>query len=122
MKLLIVEDNDWQADLLKRECAESGFEVSVANNAFAAMELLDAQPFDVIVLDIMLPGSNGLALLHELRSYPDLAQIPVIVVTSSSVTDQNLAPYGVFRVLDKGTIDSGEVASWARKAVANGRT
>lgn len=100
-RVLIVEDNPLWAELLGRYATNVGAIFRTAVSPGQALELLDEWPPDIIVLDLLLTGETGMALLHELRSHEDLARIPIVVCSSVEVTDRQLQPYGVAAVLDK---------------------
>ena len=69
MKVLVVEDEQRIAQFLKKGLAEKGYVVDAVGNADAARELLSGSPPDLIILDLMIPGSrDGLELCRELRS------------------------------------------------------
>lgn len=85
MKVLLIEDDIWQADLVKDRLTKEGMEVAVVRDAIAGIEQVDSAMPTVIVLDIFLPGPNGLAFLHELRSFSDTGDIPVIIWTTATM-------------------------------------
>lgn len=69
MKVLVVEDEQRIAQFLKKGLAEKGYVVEAVGNADAALELLSGTPPDLIILDLMIPGSrDGLELCRELRT------------------------------------------------------
>lgn len=105
-KILIVEDDSWFAGSLGRTLKAHGFETFWAPSAQAAAEMVGQHPFDAIVLDIFLHQANGLQLLHELRSYDDSFDVPVIVCSSaaSDILPRSLESYGVLAVLDKASL------------------
>lgn len=85
MKLLIVEDEPNVVSVLKRGLSSEGFELSVAPDGFIALEMVSAHSFSLIILDIMLPGINGLDLCKQIKkNYP---QIPIIMLTALSSTE-----------------------------------
>jgi two-component system, OmpR family, copper resistance phosphate regulon response regulator CusR len=87
MKLLIVEDEIKTASFLKRGFGEAGFVVSVAADGAEGRRQIEAGAFDLIVLDIMLPGIDGWDLLKWLRGLG--LQTPVLMLTArDSVTDR----------------------------------
>lgn len=103
-RVLIVEDNPTWMGILKRYCERAGFEVVEAVSPQAAMDALDETAIDVLLLDMLLATETGMALLNEMRSFDDLATIPIVVCTSvSGMTEEQLAPFGVRAVLDKTT-------------------
>jgi len=69
VKVLVVEDEQRIAQFLKKGLAEKGYVVDAVGNADAALEMLSGSPPDLIILDLMIPGSrDGLELCRELRS------------------------------------------------------
>ena len=87
MKLLIVEDEVKTADFLKQGFQEAGFLPTVVGNGNDAVEAAKAAAFELIVLDINLPGMDGWQVLKTLRS--DGVQTPIIVLTArDAVTDR----------------------------------
>ena len=87
-QLLIVED---EAELLKslgRGLAEEGFAVTCAGSAEAAEKFLAEQTFDAIVLDLRLPGKNGIDFLREMRATGNLT--PVLVLTARGSLDDRV--------------------------------
>lgn len=118
MMILVVEDDTWQADHYARELGRAGYEVRTARHAYDAMAQIDEMIPDAIVLDMMLPGSNGLALLHELRSHDDLAAVPVVMASSLTLAEDTLRPYGVCGVIDKTTATNEDLVIALRKVLA----
>jgi DNA-binding response OmpR family regulator len=80
MRILVVEDNDLVADAIVRGLAMAGFAVDRAANAESASAALAAEHFDLALLDIGLPGADGLSLLRRLRG--DGKTLPVMVLTA----------------------------------------
>ena len=68
MKLLVIEDEQKTASFLKRGFSEAGFVVDVAPDGPEAMRLIQAGPYDLMVLDLMLPGVDGLRVLTWMRA------------------------------------------------------
>ncbi|MBH0238556.1 response regulator [Methylobrevis albus] len=77
--ILVVDDHRDIRDLIGRYLAKNGLRVSVAESAAAARRMLKAASVDLIVLDIMMPGEDGLSLCRHLR---ETADIPVILLTA----------------------------------------
>jgi len=112
--VLIVEDDKWLAEQHERVLNKAGYETVVALHALAAIEAIDDVHPDVIILDVLLIGNTAFALLHELQSYSDTGNIPVVLCTNlaSELLIDDLKPYGVRQILDKTTmVPSDLVAS-----------
>lgn len=87
MKLLVVEDEVKTANFLKRGFEESGFLVSVADDGIEAVRFLRAETFDLVILDILLPGMSGWDVLQWLRAAG--LQMPVLILTArDAVSDR----------------------------------
>src|SRR5436190_13202616 len=67
MRVLVVEDQKKTAAFIRKALQAEGFVVEVSNNGDEALILASTTPFDAIVLDIMLPGRDGLSVLRQLR-------------------------------------------------------
>ena len=117
-RVLLIEDEVWQADILARQLHD--YHVMVARNGQSAIDVIDEAIPDVIILDLLLSGSTGLTVLHELRSHSDLSDIPIIVMTNiaDSVTLEQLESYGVTDLLDKTLLKPGDVMRAVEKAIA----
>jgi two-component system response regulator MprA len=118
-KVLIVDDDVWLAEQQSRLLKIAGYDVLIVTDSFDAIEAIDKHRPDVVVLDLMLGGPNGIVLLHELRSHSDLARIRVIFCTNSSqlLTEVDTASYGISAVLDKTTMHPNELVAAVRKVL-----
>ncbi|EHY31657.1 MAG: two-component system response regulator OmpR [Sutterella parvirubra] len=79
-KILVVDDDPRLRDLLRRYLGENGFQVQVADGAASMNRLWLREPFDALILDLMMPGEDGLAILKRLRAQKDMT--PVIMLTA----------------------------------------
>jgi two-component system response regulator BaeR len=79
MRILVVEDEPKLADLLQTYLQASGYEVRCTGDGLAVMPLVKDWPPDLVLLDLMLPGRDGLDLCRDIRAH---APIPVIMVTA----------------------------------------
>ena len=79
-KILVVDDDKRLRDLLQRYLGEQGFTVKVAENAELMDKALTRESFDLIVLDLMLPGEDGLSICRRLRT--DEPQLAIIMLTA----------------------------------------
>jgi two-component system response regulator ArlR len=78
-KILIIEDEEKIARFVELELEFEGYEVKKAFNGRDGLELAKARPFDLVLLDIMLPGLNGIEVLRRIRQFSD---VPVILLTA----------------------------------------
>jgi two-component system response regulator MprA len=97
MRILVVEDDPKMAELLRRGLAGQGHTVEIAPDGLKGLEKAHAMPFDVIVLDVMLPGVDGLYVAKRLRASG--VRTPILMLTArDSVPD-------IVRGLDMGADD-----------------
>jgi two-component system, cell cycle response regulator DivK len=85
--ILIVEDNEKNLKLVRDLLSQTGFRTSEARNAEDALELAAADPPDLILMDIELPGMGGFDALRELKGNPATAEIPVCALTAFAMND-----------------------------------
>ena len=97
MQILVVEDEPGMATLLKRTLQEDGHQVVLANDGKQGFEIARCSVFDVIVLDVMLPGMDGVSVARKLRECRD--QTPVLMLTARD------SPGDVVTGLDSGADD-----------------
>ena len=88
MRILVVEDERKIAGFIRQGLEEQGFTVEVCGNGDEAYTLATTRPYDVIVLDIMLPGRDGLSILRGLRDRKNT--VPVILVTARTELNERL--------------------------------
>ena len=81
-RVLVVDDNEANRDLLARRVRRQGHRVTVAEDGERALELMQQEPFDLVLLDIMMPKMNGYQVLEHLKADPNLRHIPVIVISA----------------------------------------
>ncbi len=77
--ILIVEDEQKLANILKDYLLQTGYQVTILNDGMNVINCVKSQPFDLILLDLMLPGKDGLTVCQELREF---SKIPIIMVTA----------------------------------------
>jgi two-component system phosphate regulon response regulator PhoB len=82
--LLVVEDEQDLQELLRYNLTKEGFRVSAATTGEQALRAVEVDPPDLILLDLMLPGMDGLEVFRTLRARPQSASIPVVILTAKS--------------------------------------
>jgi DNA-binding response OmpR family regulator len=82
-RILLVEDDDALANMYRSALSYAGFDVEVAGDGLTALEDIDTDHPDLVVLDLNLPQLAGDRILSEVAATPDTRDIPVIVVTGS---------------------------------------
>jgi two-component system, OmpR family, phosphate regulon response regulator PhoB len=80
--ILLVEDDPDIRHLVSYKLTTGGFDVTEASDGFAALRSARQNPPDLVILDVQLPRLSGLEVCRELRSGPDTAQIPIIMLTA----------------------------------------
>ncbi len=80
--VLVVDDNEVNRDLLARRLQRQGHLVTVAEDGLQALELMRSEPFDLVLLDIMMPQMNGYQVLENLKADEQLRYIPVIMISA----------------------------------------
>jgi two-component system copper resistance phosphate regulon response regulator CusR len=88
MRLLLVEDEPSAARLIEKGLREHGYIVDVARNGLTASHQLATTPYDAVVLDVMLPGKDGLAICRELRETG--SAVPVLMLTARDSIDARI--------------------------------
>jgi diguanylate cyclase (GGDEF)-like protein len=83
-RLLIVDDVEDNRAILMRRFKLRGFDVVEAECGLTAIELIEKEPFDLVLLDVMMPGINGLETLKRIRSQKSSSTLPVIMVTAKA--------------------------------------
>jgi DNA-binding response OmpR family regulator len=89
-RVLIADDDTVVRDVVRRYLERDGLDVSVARDGTEALRLLDTVQIDIAVLDVMMPGSDGLALCRDLRRDGDYS-MPVILLTALGEEDDRIA-------------------------------
>ncbi len=88
MKVLVVEDEKEVAGLIQKGLQEQGFSVEVSHHGTEALGLATSRQYDAIVLDIMLPGPDGLSILKTLRNRRNA--VPVILLTARNEVEERV--------------------------------
>ncbi len=97
--ILVADDNPVNVDLLTRRLTQQGHRVTSAANGRIALDLLHAEPFDLLLLDIMMPEMSGFEVLRVLRAEDRLHDLPVIMISALDDVDS------VVQCLKLGAVD-----------------
>lgn len=85
LKILAVDDDPLIAELVKATLEGEGCIVSTANNGTETLEALaSGEKFDIVLLDIMMPDMDGLAVYSKMQENPELKNVPVILLTAKA--------------------------------------
>jgi DNA-binding response OmpR family regulator len=88
MRVLVVEDVRKTASFIRKALQDAGFAADVCHNGNDALAAAQATPFDAIVLDIMLPGRDGLSVLRQLREAKNMT--PVLLLSARGGLDERV--------------------------------
>ena len=98
-RLLLVDDNELNRDMLARRLARQGYEIVVADSARQLPERVKEDAIDLVLLDIEMPEISGLEALKTLREIYSAIELPIIMVTAKNQSDD------VVKALDLGAND-----------------
>ena len=91
--VLVVDDNEDNVVIVSRMLLGRGYEVRIARDGWSALESVRQQRPDVVLLDMMMPGMDGMQVLDHLKRNPGSGSIPVVMVTAKSEDRDVLAGY-----------------------------
>jgi len=102
-RILVVEDDDGTREAVARHLSSAGYIVNEAENGWEALMMLDREKFDLVVLDLVMPGMDGQSFLGVLRGGQKHSRIPVVVLTAFDVAEMRklVEPLGVSRIMGK---------------------
>ena len=86
-RLLVVDDVDDNRTILTRSFTRQGYVVVEAEGGAQALELIESQPFDAVLLDIMMPGIDGLEVLRRVRETRSQAELPIVLVSAKATSE-----------------------------------
>src|SRR5690554_519295 len=88
MKILIIEDDLRVAELIQRGLSEQGFTPSLAYDGLSGKKLIDQNPYDLVITDIILPKMDGIDLCKHIRETQP--EMPIIMLTALGTTDDKV--------------------------------
>ena len=115
--VLVVDDEREIAELIADQLAALDVQVTIASGGEQALELLRANPFDAMTLDILMPGMDGFTVLHEIREDPELRHTPIVFVSVFSGQQELAGEWAVTK-----PIDADELRNVLGAAVRAGRS
>jgi two-component system copper resistance phosphate regulon response regulator CusR len=80
MKVLLLEDEPKVISIIKRGLEDEGFDFTVAMDGYTALQLAGLHKFDIIILDVMVPGINGLEVCGNIRRFD--ANVPILILSA----------------------------------------
>jgi len=118
--VLVVEDDAATRAVLRRTLGQEGWRVSEAENGRVALEQLERQVPDLVLLDLMMPEMDGFEFLEAARQVTAWQTVPVVVLTAKDLTEKDRARLngGVARVVQKGAQDREDLLRDLRQLVA----
>ncbi len=118
-KVFIVEDDAFISSLLVKKLSAAGAAVETVNNGEAALEAIKKFQPNVILMDIMLPGIDGLQVLQQVKADTGLRDIPVIMLSNLAEPTQidQATKTGAVNFLVKATMSVDEIAQEAAKVL-----
>jgi len=87
-RVLIAEDEEGNRELLRRKLSRMGFRVAVCADGLETLRRLEEDPVDLLILDVLMPGIDGMEVLRRIRARPELQYLPVIVTSALDETDK----------------------------------
>ena len=91
MRVLLIEDEPKVASFIRRGLQESSFQVDVAFDGLIGEKLAVTRTYDVIILDIIIPGQNGIELCRKLKAFK--SQVPVLMLTALGTTEDKVTGF-----------------------------
>lgn len=88
--VLVVDDNAANRDLLSRRLQREGYQVTSASDGAAALALIATEGFDLVLLDLMMPGMNGFEVLNRLKADASTRHLPVIMISALDELDSTV--------------------------------
>jgi len=88
-KILIVDDDALLVRMYQKKLTNDGYDVSTAGDGIAALKKLETDIPDLVLLDIMMPGMNGLEVLKKIKANEKTKKLPVIMLTNVGGSDED---------------------------------
>ncbi len=118
-RALVVEDDAMAREMVVRLLQSRGWQVAGAADGLQAWETLtQSAPPDILIIDLLMPGMTGFELLDRLQATPELASVPVVVLTGRdlSAAERELLSGRVRQILEKSAVSGEDIAKTIRRA------
>ncbi len=121
-RILVVEDSDVIRESIRRTLVAAGFEVVVAEDGAAGLRIAEAETFDLVSTDVVMPTMDGYELTRRLRALPAYRDVPIVMVTSKDERIDRIRGFdaGVDAYLTKPT-DAAELRRVIERHLRAGR-
>src|SRR5687767_8365815 len=118
--ILVIDDEEIMREILEALLSREGYEVRLAPNAGAGLDLIRSMPFDAAIVDVMMPGMDGISALDEIRKIDD--DLPVLMITAFASVENAISAMkrGAFDYITK-PFKNDEVLVVIRNALAQRR-
>ena len=120
LKVLLVEDNEVAAIQVQRILMNDNYNVAICKNGYEALEYVKQSIPDCIILDLMMPGMDGFAVLDNLKKNTATAKIPVLILTAKNISSNDLkrlAPFNIQHLIQKGDVNKEDLLSSVRNMI-----
>jgi two-component system cell cycle response regulator DivK len=84
-RILFVEDDDMSRDVISTRLTRSGYDVVMVEDGYQALEIVSSQAFDLIILDMSMPGLSGWDTAKKLKASPVTAAIPILALSAHAM-------------------------------------
>lgn len=118
-KILLIEDDEFLSRLLAGRL-EKEFNITFAPDAEKGIEELRQSPKDLIIVDVLLPGMSGIEFIKKIKADPELAKIPVLILSNLGQRDEinEGIRLGALDYLVKAHLDLGEIVTKIKEALS----
>lgn len=121
-KILLVEDNEPAIVQLTDILGSHGYDVQSVRNGLEALSLIERNPPDAMILDLMMPGIDGFQVLQAVRNHERSLRLPVLILTAKQITCEELSTLKgnhIFQLIQKGDINKEGLLSAVARMVAS---
>ena len=119
--ILVADDDQDLVDLLKLDLTHEGYEILTALDGKEALQILNSQKVDLVILDVMMPYVDGYHVAYELTSHPAQGALPkILILTSRDVTEEReIAKLSGADVLIQKPFDMEDLHQWIRELLGS---